>query len=74
MKDRLSALPQKPEWEVASEPNGALQFLQQTEGWDKSYRHIKDVVASQGPFDGILGFSQVRASSEIRIQCPISLS
>ena len=46
---------------MGAEPEnyGAEQFLKQTEGWPESFRHLKEAIALSGPYDGILGFSQV---------------
>jgi hypothetical protein len=37
------------------------QQLQQTEGWALSWAALQEAVRRQGPFDGVLGFSQVSA-------------
>ncbi len=34
------------------------QHLRQTEGWAASQQHLQRVLHEQGPFDGVLGFSQ----------------
>lgn len=34
------------------------QHVEQTIGWERSFMAIKDFVAVNGPFDGVLGFSQ----------------
>ncbi|GAB4817176.1 hypothetical protein N2152v2_004222 [Parachlorella kessleri] len=41
------------------------QFLHQTAGWPESWRHIQHILATQGPFDGILGFSQGAAVAAV---------
>ncbi|KAF4347253.1 hypothetical protein G4B88_015763 [Cannabis sativa] len=46
------------EWKIADCPFDVLQYQQQTGGFDASLAYLKDVYAQQGPFDGILGFSQ----------------
>lgn len=46
------------DWEVARTPFDSLQYQQQTGGFDKSLAYLKEVVSKDGPFDGILGFSQ----------------
>ena len=35
------------------------QHLRQTEGWESSWEHLERVLSTPGPFDGIMGFSQV---------------
>ena len=35
------------------------QHLRQTEGWESSWEHLESVLSTHGPFDGIMGFSQV---------------
>ena len=42
-----------PEW-----VNGQ-QLLRQTEGWEETLDHLLAIMRRQGPFDGIMGFSQV---------------
>lgn len=32
-------------------------------GWETTAAFVADAVRTQGPFDGLLGFSQVRSSS-----------
>ncbi|KAJ8447094.1 hypothetical protein Cgig2_022823 [Carnegiea gigantea] len=46
------------EWEKTVTPFDPLQYQQQTEGFDESLSYLKSVFSTQGPFDGILGFSQ----------------
>ncbi|KAJ8752263.1 hypothetical protein K2173_003899 [Erythroxylum novogranatense] len=46
------------EWEMAQCPFDALQYQQQTDGLDLSITYLKTVISREGPFDGILGFSQ----------------
>ncbi|XP_068659920.1 rhodanese-like domain-containing protein 6 [Aristolochia californica] len=46
------------DWMKADEPFDPLQYQHQTEGFDESYAHLKRIFGGQGPFDGILGFSQ----------------
>lgn len=45
-------------WEKTDTPFDPLQYQQQTEGFDESLSYLKSVFSTQGPFDGILGFSQ----------------
>ncbi|CAN1141526.1 Rhodanese-like domain-containing protein 6 [Linum perenne] len=45
-------------WKMADAPFDPLQYQQQTQGFEISLEHLKDVFAREGPFDGILGFSQ----------------
>ncbi|CAM6088333.1 unnamed protein product [Calypogeia fissa] len=35
-----------------------MQYRTQTAGWSRSWLHLKRVFTEQGPFDGVLGFSQ----------------
>ncbi|XP_050225798.1 rhodanese-like domain-containing protein 6 [Mercurialis annua] len=45
-------------WKVADGPFNPLQYQQQTEGLDVSVEYLRTVFSKEGPFDGILGFSQ----------------
>ncbi|KAM5560993.1 rhodanese-like domain-containing protein 6 [Rosa sericea] len=45
-------------WEMVDGPFDPLQYQQQTEGFEQSLAYIKTVFAQDGPFDGVLGFSQ----------------
>jgi hypothetical protein len=45
-------------WRPAAAPFGPLQYLTQTAGWSTSLAHLRRVFSEQGPFDGVLGFSQ----------------
>jgi len=47
------------DWELAPDFVCAQQHLQQSEGWDASWEVLQQAVAELGPFDGVLGFSQV---------------
>ncbi|KAG4909942.1 hypothetical protein JHK87_056058 [Glycine soja] len=53
------------DWKVADGPFDALQYQQQTDGYDISVSHLKNVFSQQGPFDGILGFSQGAAMAAL---------
>ncbi|KAK0602618.1 hypothetical protein LWI29_035293 [Acer saccharum] len=48
------------DWKKADRPFDPhpLQYQQQTDGFDVSLSYLKTVFSQQGPFDGILGFSQ----------------
>ncbi|KAM2182809.1 hypothetical protein COP2_034134 [Malus domestica] len=46
------------EWKMEESPFDPLQYQQQTAGFDESLAYIKTVYAEEGPFDGLLGFSQ----------------
>ncbi|MED6128349.1 Rhodanese-like domain-containing protein 6 [Stylosanthes scabra] len=52
-------------WKVAEGPFDPLQYQQQTDGYDTSLSHLKNVFSQQGPFDGILGFSQGAAMAAL---------
>ncbi|KAF5781622.1 putative Rhodanese-like domain, serine hydrolase FSH, Zinc finger, FYVE/PHD-type, rhodanase [Helianthus annuus] len=45
-------------WEMAQTPFDSLQYQKQTAGYDESLTYLKEFVTKNGPFDGILGFSQ----------------
>ncbi|KAK1440299.1 hypothetical protein QVD17_06124 [Tagetes erecta] len=45
-------------WEIAQTPFDSLQYQKQTSGYDESVTYLKEFTAKNGPFDGILGFSQ----------------
>nr|GEY84062.1 hypothetical protein [Tanacetum cinerariifolium] len=46
------------DWEVAQTPFDSLQYQKQTAGLNESLAYLKEFVFQNGPFDGILGFSQ----------------
>ena len=46
------------EWKIADCPFDAFQYQQQTDGFDASLAYLREVYAQEGPFDGIMGFSQ----------------
>ncbi|XP_071698353.1 rhodanese-like domain-containing protein 6 [Rutidosis leptorrhynchoides] len=46
------------DWELAQSPFDSLQYQKQTAGFDESLAYLKKIVSENGPFDGILGFSQ----------------
>ncbi|XP_027363994.1 rhodanese-like domain-containing protein 6 isoform X2 [Abrus precatorius] len=54
-----------PDWKVADGPFDPLQYLEQTFGYDISISHLKNVFSQEGPFDGILGFSQGAAMAAL---------
>ncbi|GER44001.1 rhodanese-like domain-containing protein 6 [Striga asiatica] len=54
-----------PEWKMAETPFDYLQYQQQTSGFDKSIDYLKTVFTREGPFDGILGFSQGAAMAAL---------
>ncbi|KAK7278029.1 hypothetical protein RJT34_23050 [Clitoria ternatea] len=54
-----------PDWKVAEGPFDPLQYQQQTAGYDISVSHLKKVFSEEGPFDGILGFSQGSAMAAL---------
>ncbi|KAL6531438.1 hypothetical protein OROMI_027801 [Orobanche minor] len=53
------------DWKMAKIPFCALQYQQQTEGFDKSTDYLKNIFSQEGPFDGILGFSQGAAMAAL---------
>ncbi|KAL7124890.1 hypothetical protein ABFS83_14G079100 [Erythranthe nasuta] len=53
------------DWSMAKAPFDSLQYQQQTEGFDKSIDYLKTIFSQQGPFDGILGFSQGAAMAAL---------
>lgn len=53
------------EWKKADIPFDALQYQQQTEGFNESLSYLKTVFAQSGPFDGVLGFSQGAAMAAL---------
>jgi len=53
------------DWKVADGPFDPLQYQQQTAGYDISLSHLKNVFSQEGPFDGILGFSQGAAMAAL---------
>ncbi|XP_020242439.1 rhodanese-like domain-containing protein 6 isoform X1 [Asparagus officinalis] len=55
-------------WKIADEPFDPLQYQQQTEGFEESYKFLKNVISELGPFDGILGFSQGSAMAALFLE------
>ncbi|CAI8603559.1 unnamed protein product [Vicia faba] len=53
------------DWKVADGPFDPLQYQQQTDGYDISISHLENVFSKEGPFDGILGFSQGAAMTAV---------
>ncbi|KAJ1425530.1 Serine hydrolase FSH [Sesbania bispinosa] len=53
------------DWKVADGPFDPLQYQQQTAGYDISLSHLMNVFSQEGPFDGILGFSQGAAMAAL---------
>ncbi|KAL8170783.1 hypothetical protein V2J09_022587 [Rumex salicifolius] len=53
------------EWDKTDMAFDALQYRQQTEGFEESLSYLKSVFSQQGPFDGILGFSQGAAMTAL---------
>ncbi|GMJ11740.1 hypothetical protein like AT1G09280 [Hibiscus trionum] len=53
------------DWKIANQPFDPLQYQQQTDGFDVSLAYLKKVFSEQGPFDGILGFSQGAAMAAL---------
>ncbi len=41
------------------------QYSQQTAGWNESWEHLQHILQTQGPFDGVLGFSQGAAVAAV---------
>ena len=52
------AVSQSSKWAVRISDAGDEQWRQQTEGWPASEAALLDVLQHEGPFDGVLGFSQ----------------
>lgn len=46
-------------WERAPENIDEAQYLRQVSGWKETYHTVSEALINEGPFDGILGFSQV---------------
>lgn len=46
------------DWQMADTPFDPLQYQQQIDGFDISLEYLQNFVHKEGPFDGILGFSQ----------------
>ncbi|KAK8651573.1 hypothetical protein V6N13_141172 [Hibiscus sabdariffa] len=53
------------DWKIANQPFDPLQYQGQTDGFDVSLAYLKKVFSEQGPFDGILGFSQGAAMTAL---------
>lgn len=52
-------------WERTDKPFDPLQYQQQTEGFAESLSYLKSIVSKEGPFDGVLGFSQGAAMAAL---------
>uniref|UniRef100_A0A7N0UYP9 Rhodanese domain-containing protein n=1 Tax=Kalanchoe fedtschenkoi TaxID=63787 RepID=A0A7N0UYP9_KALFE len=52
-------------WKLADSRFDPLQYEQQTEGLDISFSYLKSKFSQEGPFDGILGFSQGAAMAAL---------
>lgn len=52
-------------WKEADGPFDPLQYQQQTNGFDSSLAYLKSMYLREGPFDGILGFSQGAAMAAL---------
>ncbi|XP_059440033.1 rhodanese-like domain-containing protein 6 isoform X2 [Corylus avellana] len=53
------------DWKIADGPFDPFQYQQQTGGFDVSLAYLKAVFSQEGPFDGILGFSQGAAMAAL---------
>ncbi|MBA0874088.1 hypothetical protein Goshw_011358 [Gossypium schwendimanii] len=53
------------DWKIANQPFDPLQYQGQTDGFDVSLAYLKKMFSEQGPFDGILGFSQGAAMAAL---------
>ncbi|CAL0320931.1 unnamed protein product [Lupinus luteus] len=53
------------DWKVTDSPFDPLQYQHQTDGYAISISHLETVFSQQGPFDGILGFSQGAAMTAL---------
>ncbi|KAK6288527.1 hypothetical protein POUND7_000068 [Theobroma cacao] len=53
------------DWKIADLPFDPLQYQGQTDGFDASLGYLRKVFSEQGPFDGILGFSQGAAMAAL---------
>eukprot|EP00897_Mesotaenium_endlicherianum_P005108 jgi/Mesen1/4625/ME000237S03664 len=75
-RDRGVVVPEKPgqdEWRAtAASQHDPLQYRRQVAGWEASRQYLQQVFREQGPFDGVLGFSQgaavVHALTRLREQ------
>ncbi|CAH9145007.1 unnamed protein product [Cuscuta epithymum] len=53
------------DWKASDSKFDYLQYQKQTEGLDKSLSYLKTKFSEEGPFDGILGFSQGAAMAAL---------
>ncbi|KAL2924866.1 Rhodanese-like domain-containing protein 6 [Bienertia sinuspersici] len=53
------------DWERTDLAFDPLQYQKQTEGFSESLSYLKSVVSKEGPFNGILGFSQGAAMAAL---------
>lgn len=35
------------------------QYLRQTAGWLETWQYLQQILRNEGPFDGVMGYSQV---------------
>ena len=54
------------QWQIAPPSCNSQQHLEETEGWTESWRCLKEAISNQGPFDGVMGFSQVKDGPDAR--------
>ncbi|KAI0511631.1 hypothetical protein KFK09_012261 [Dendrobium nobile] len=55
-------------WRIAEQQFDPFQYKMQTEGFELSYSYLQHVVLKNGPFDGILGFSQGAAMAALFLE------
>ncbi|XP_037432984.1 rhodanese-like domain-containing protein 6 [Triticum dicoccoides] len=53
------------DWKVADAPFDPLQYQEQTDGFKESYAYLESIIAQDGNFDGVLGFSQGAAMAAL---------
>lgn len=65
--DQLLTTDPHEQWQPAPDFVNSEQRQHQSEGWDASWSSLQHVIAQRGPFDGVLGFSQVRVAAPFSI-------
>ncbi len=42
------------------------QYLRQTAGWLETWQYLQQIVRNYGPFDGVMGYSQVCTKNNLQ--------
>lgn len=61
----LAARPPSCRWNAQRDEQGKWTY----EGWQRAVAAIEEALRQHGPFDGLMGFSQVRCSVLCAVRC-----